>query len=84
MLLESERVGTNEIVPEVVDELELGPNVHALVDDLLETRARRLAQVHVLQRVREELDETLVHDQTDLDPRRVLPDHLLIITLNAH
>ncbi len=80
LLFECDRVRMNQIVPEVVNELELGPDVHSLVDNVLQGTARRLPQIHLIQAEREELEEFIINNKIDLDPGDVGADHLQALT----
>ena len=57
--------------PQIVDQLEFGTNVHALIDNLLKTTARYFPQIDLAKRVGKKLDKSIINNQIDFDPRYV-------------
>ena len=80
LLLERIGIGLKEVIPEIVDQLELRSGLHAFVDDLFQATARGLAQINLIQAEREELEELVVDNKVDFNPGNVGAHHLQGLT----
>ena len=74
------RMRLYDMQPQIIDELEFGTNVHALIDNLLQAAARNLPQIHLAKRVGKKLDKSIIHNQIDLDPGYVGANDLQRLT----